>query len=404
MAYGYGFRPVRAVTYSSDGRTGVAILGSTGSIGRQTLAVIDRHSDRFKVVALAAGHNKNLLLRQVLQYRPRLVSSASPFEAEIPQGTRSVTGPDGLIAVATCAAADIVVVATAGHAALVPIMHAITAGKIIALANKEAIVCAGAIILPLAAKYGVAIRPIDSEHSAIWQCLEAAPARQIKRLILTASGGPFLATPAAELDCMTARDALAHPTWSMGAKTTIDSATLMNKGLELIEAHWLFNMPISGINVVIHPESIVHSMIELCDGAVLAQLASPDMRQPIQYALTYPERLESGIRPLVLSDVGCLHFEAPDMERFPSLRLARQAGEAGGTMPTVLSAVDDVAVAAFLAGQITFGDIPTILSTILDRHRNQPVDRIEAVLETDAWARREATTLINAEVKAKSAR
>ncbi|MDQ3045071.1 MAG: 1-deoxy-D-xylulose-5-phosphate reductoisomerase [Chloroflexota bacterium] len=375
-------------------RVGVAILGSTGSIGRQTLSVIDRHPDRFKVVALAGGHNTGLLSRQVSRFGPTLVSSSVQFDSVLPDGVRALNGPEGLVAVATHPDADIVVVATGGHDALSPTIQAISAGKTIALANKEVIVCAGALIMSLAAKAGVKIRPVDSEHSAIWQCMSAASAGQIQRLILTASGGPFLTTPESELGKMTAHEALAHPTWSMGAKVTIDSATMMNKGLELIEAHWLFDVPFSRIDVLIHPESIIHSLIELTDGAQIAQLASPDMRQPIQFALTYPERLDSGVPTLSLSDIGCLRFALPDFILFPALGIARQAGEAGGTMPTVLSAVDDVAVAAFLAGRITFGDIPAVLGAILGRHDNQPVDTIEIVQQTDIWARREAELLI----------
>ena len=373
------------------GPTGVAILGSTGSIGRQALEVIDRHPDRFRVVALAAGRNLELLARQVGRYRPSLVAVA----ADAAEGLGPVAvGQEGLIAAATHPEATIVLVATSGHAAIEPTYRAVAAGKTIALANKETIVCAGEVIVPFAAERGVEIRPVDSEHSAIWQALGRASAAAVRRLLLTASGGPFRDLPAERLASVTVGEALAHPTWSMGGKVTVDSATLMNKGLEVIEARWLFGVPYDRIDVLIHPESIVHSLVEFVDGSQIAQLSLPDMRLPIQYALTYPERLPGLARPLSLADVGTLRFAEPDVDRFRSLKLAREAGEAGGTFPTVLSAADDVAVAAFLAGKIRFVDIPEVVERVLASHRPEGPLELEAIAAADAWARARATMVV----------
>jgi 1-deoxy-D-xylulose-5-phosphate reductoisomerase len=379
---------------SSDGRVGVAVLGSTGSIGRQTLSVIDEHADRFRVVALAARVASDRLRAQVVRYRPE-ITAVFEWTPALGDGTGPVViGGDGLIAASTHPSADIVVVASSGHVAIVPTIRALELGKTIALANKETLVCAGELIASLAAAMGTFIRPVDSEHSAIWQALDGSPIEQVNRIILTASGGPFRTAPAAKLAQVTATEALAHPTWSMGDKITVDSATLMNKGLEIIEAHWLFGLPYEQIQVLVHPESVVHSLVEFVDGGQMAQLGLPDMRVPIQYALTYPDRMKLSTRRLDLAEISSLHFEHPDVERFPALRLAREVGIAGRTYPTVLSAADDEAVSSFLAGDLRFVDIPAAVEMVLDKH--QPADvTLDSIWEADRWARtaaREAVT------------
>jgi 1-deoxy-D-xylulose-5-phosphate reductoisomerase len=376
------------------GPIGVAVLGSTGSVGTQTLEVIAHHRDRFRVVALAAGRDVNRLAEQVARFAPDLVAVGEAAIAGSLPGRRVQAGPEGLIAAATHPAAEIVVVATSGHAAILPTYRAIEAGKTIALANKETIVCAGALIVPFAARRGVQIRPVDSEHSALWQALGRSTVAEVARLILTASGGPFREKSAADMAGVTADQALHHPTWAMGGKVTIDSATLMNKGMEVIEAHWLFGVPYEQIEVVIHPESIVHSLVEFADGSQVAQLGLPDMRLPIQYALTYPAHLSGPCRRLSLVEVGALHFAAPDLERFPALRLAREAGLAGETYPTVLSAADECAVAAFLAGRIGFTGIAEVVARVLDRHRPAGPLGFAALAATDRWARAEAERIV----------
>ena len=374
----------------------LAILGSTGSIGRQTLAVVDDHPEEFEVVALAAGHDSPLLREQAARYRPALVG-VSHGNADSPcPGAEVVAGEGGMVTIATMPEADIVVVATSGHAALRPTLEAARFGKTIALANKEVVVCAGEILMPLARDRGAEIRPVDSEHSALWQCLGAARTRgEVAGITLTASGGPFRITPLDQLHDVTVAQAMAHPTWNMGTKITIDSATLMNKGLEVIEAHWLFDFPYDRIDTVVHPQSVVHALVTLTDGAILAHLGVTDMRLPIQYALTYPQRSSSPHLALDLCAVGTLEFFPPDVERFPSLRLARAAGQSGSTYPTVLSAADEVAVEAFLRGEIRFTDIAAIVGTVLDAHRpaSAPLT-VAAIAEADAWARREATLIV----------
>jgi 1-deoxy-D-xylulose-5-phosphate reductoisomerase len=373
-------------SHRGDGRVGVAVLGSTGSIGRQTLSVIDEHLDRFRVVALAARAASERFLAQVARYRPE-VAAVFEWTPALGSGAGTVVlGDDGLIAASTHPSVDIVVIASSGHVAIVPTIRALELGKTIALANKETLVCAGEIIAPLAAASGTSIRPIDSEHCAVWQALDGSPIEQVNRIILTASGGPFRTTPESKLAQVTPAQALAHPTWSMGDKITVDSATLMNKGLEIIEAHWLFGLPYEQIEVLIHPESIVHSVVEFIDGAQMAQLGLPDMRVPIQYALSYPARMNLSTHLLDLAKVGSLHFERPDTERFPALRLAREAGIAGRTYPTVLSAADDEAVRAFLASDLRFVDIPLVVEIVLDRHRPSDVT-IDSIWEADRWAR-----------------
>jgi 1-deoxy-D-xylulose-5-phosphate reductoisomerase len=378
-----------------DGRVGVAVLGSTGSIGRQTLNVIDEHPDRFRVVALAAGSASESFLNQVKRYRPEVAAVFAWTPALETLSSAGALGTEGLIAASTHPSVDIVVVASSGHAAIVPTIRALELGKTVALANKETLVCAGEIIAPLAATNGSPIRPVDSEHCAIWQALDGSPVGQVSRIILTASGGPFRTVPATKLAQVTAAEALSHPTWSMGDKITIDSATLMNKGLEIIEAHWLFDLPYDQIDVLVHPQSVVHSLVEFVDGGQIAQLGLPDMRVPIQYALSYPDRLNLSSKRLNLAEIGALHFEQPDTERFPSLRLAREAGIAGRTYPTVLSAADDEAVKAFLAGDLRFVDISAAVELALERH--QPVDvTLESIWEADRWARVAAAEAVRA--------
>jgi 1-deoxy-D-xylulose-5-phosphate reductoisomerase len=378
-----------------DGRVGVAVLGSTGSIGRQTLNVIDEHSDRFRVVALAAGSASESFLNQVKRYRPEVAAVFAWTPALETLSSAGALGTEGLIAASTHPSVDIVVVASSGHAAIVPTIRALELGKTVALANKETLVCAGEIIAPLAATNGSPIRPVDSEHCAIWQALDGSPVEQVSRIILTASGGPFRTVPVAKLAQVTAAEALSHPTWSMGDKITIDSATLMNKGLEIIEAHWLFDLPYDQIDVLVHPQSVVHSLVEFVDGGQIAQLGLPDMRLPIQYALSYPDRLNLSTKRLNLAEIGALHFEQPDTDRFPSFRLAREAGIAGRTYPTVLSAADDEAVKAFLAGDLRFVDISAAVELVLERH--QPVDvTLESIWEADRWARVAAAEAVTA--------
>ncbi len=374
--------------------TRIALLGSTGSVGRQTLDVIERHPDTFEVVALAAGKNLDLLREQVRRHRPKLVVSTAPASDFV--GIESLQTPDGLEAAATRTDVDLVVFATSGHDAIPATMAAIAAGKHVALANKEAIVCAGDVIMPLARAHGVTIRPIDSEHSAIWQALASGPSASVSRIILTASGGPFRTTPAEALARVTYEQALKHPNWNMGAKITVDSATLANKGLEVIEAHHLFDTPIDRIDVVVHPEQIIHSLVEYEDGNTLAQLSNPDMRLPIQYALTWPGRLPFPAKPLDLPAIAGLSFEPPDVERFPALRIAREAGTAGKTYPTVYSAADEIAVEAFAHGRIRFVDIPGVIEATLAAHDAATVASLDDVLDADTWARREATTHVNA--------
>ncbi len=371
---------------------GLAILGSTGSIGTQTLEVVSHHPDRFHVVALAAGQNVPLLAEQIHRYQPDLVAINGDAEHPDLQHPRVLPGPEGLLAAATHPDADMVVVATSGHVAILPTLRAIQAGKTIALANKETIVCAGEIILPAARASGIAIRPVDSEHSAIWQSLGRSTVEEVSRLILTASGGPFRETPLSNLSNVTVAQALAHPTWAMGGKVTIDSATLMNKGLEVIEAHWLFGVPYDNIDVVIHPESIVHSLVEFADGSQIAQLSLPDMRLPIQYALTYPKHAPGPCHRLSLAEIGILRFSKPDPARFPALALARDAGLAGSTYPTVLSAADEIAVEAFMAGRLPFSGIVPLVSRVLHRHRPEGSLSLESIATADCWAREQAKT------------
>jgi 1-deoxy-D-xylulose-5-phosphate reductoisomerase len=372
----------------------LAILGSTGSIGRSALAVVDAHPDRLKVVALAAGDNAPLLAEQVHRYTPDIVAMATSegvdrLRAACGANTRVTMtgGADGLVAVATQPSADIVICASSGTAGLEAVLAAIAAGKTIALANKEVLVMAGALVTAAARRHGVSILPVDSEHNAVHQCLHGRSANEIRRLILTASGGPFRDLSATQLQRVTPDQALRHPTWQMGRKITIDSATLMNKGLEVIEAHWLFAVDADHIEVVIHPQSIVHSMVELVDGSVIAQLGVTDMRLPIQYACSYPERWDGALPSLDLSKAGSLEFYPPDHERFPCLGLAYRALRAEGTLAVVLNAANEVAVAAFLDGRLGFAAIPTVIERTMNAHTVEGVSSVDTVRRVDAWGR-----------------
>jgi 1-deoxy-D-xylulose-5-phosphate reductoisomerase len=370
--------------------TRLALFGATGSVGRQTVEVVRAQPGRYEVVALAAGRASPALRALIEEFRPRCVVVADEAEraALADAGCTVLAGGAGLLAAATDPAVDLLVAASAGHAGIEATLAALRAGKELALANKETIVCAGALVMAAARAAGTTIRPIDSEHSALWQCLGfGGPAPRPRRIVLTASGGPFRTTPAAELATVTAGAALKHPTWNMGGKITVDSATLMNKGLEVIEAHWLFGMPFDGIDVLVHPQSIVHSLVEFVDGSVLAQLGLPDMRLPIHVALAYPERLPIELPRLDLASIGRLDFEPPRREAFPCLDLAYQAGRAGGTYPTVLSAADEVAVALFLAGHIPFPAIADLIARALDAHQSVDDPPLDAILAADAWAR-----------------
>lgn len=373
----------------------ISLLGSTGSIGKNTLAVVREHPDQFEVVGLAAGSNVQEMVRQIREFSPRIVSMASPEAAEQVRreagpGVRVVCGEEGVLEVATHPGASIVVSAIVGSRGLRPTLAAIRAGKTIGLANKETLVMAGSIVMREAEKAGVSILPVDSEHSAIFQCLNGERPADVRRIILTASGGAFRDLPREALGSVTREQALTHPNWSMGAKVTIDSATMMNKGLEVIEARWLFDMPYDRIDVVIHPESIIHSMVEFRDGAVMAQLGTPDMRVPIQYALSYPERLPLPARPLDLISLGALHFRPADFSRYPCLRMAYEAGRAGGTMPAVLNAANEVAVERFLAGEIPFLAIEEVIERVLSKHVGISDPTLEEIEEADRWAREQA--------------
>jgi len=353
----------------------LAILGSTGSIGQSTLDVVRAHPDRLKVIALAAGSNGERLRQQAATFGAPITALASE------------TGSAGLIAVATHPDVDIVICASSGTDALEAVLAAIGAGKTIALANKEVLVMAGALVTAAARARGVAIFPVDSEHNAIHQGLHGRRPEEVRRIILTASGGPFRGMSASALETVKPEDALRHPTWQMGRKITIDSATLMNKGLEVIEAHWLFNLPGDRIDVIIHPQSIVHSMVELTDGSIIAQLGGADMKLPIQYACSYPDRWEAPVARLDLTAVGRLDFETPDLERFPCLRLAYRALEAGPSHAVVLNAANEVAVAAYLQEKISFVSIPRVIEETMAVHSGVPATTLETVREIDRWAR-----------------
>ncbi len=382
----------------------ISILGSTGSIGTNALRVIDAFPDAFCAVGLAGGRNIADLASQVQAVRPVIVScwdreSADDLQALLrsrghdTEGTRFVHGREGNIEVACHPAADMVLSAISGAAGLVPTHSALEAGKSIALANKETLVMAGRLMMDRARQKGVEILPVDSEHNAIHQCLRGGRRREVRRLILTASGGPFLKTPRDQMPSVTPGQALNHPTWNMGRKITIDSATLMNKGLEVIEASWLFGVPPEEIEVTVHPQSIVHSMVEFVDGSILAHLGLTDMRLAIQYALSYPERWNSPLPSLDISKLGRLEFEKPDREKFRCLNLAYAALAQGGTAPAALNAANEVAVDLFLNDAIGFHRIPEVIESVLASHAGGRDDSLESILEADAWGRREAQRL-----------
>ncbi len=379
----------------------LAILGSTGSIGVSTLELVAAHRDKFSVVALAAGSNLELLKRQIEAFSPRLVAVlnnrlAEELKSMLPAADRPeiMAGVEGMIAVATVSEADMVVAAIVGAAGLVPTVAAIKAGKEIALANKETLVTAGHLIMEMARDKGVPIYPVDSEHSAVYQSLQGHRPEDVTRIILTASGGPFLNYPLEKLAEVSINDALNHPNWSMGQKITIDSATMMNKGLEVIEARWLFDVPPERIAVNIHPQSIIHSMVEYVDGCVMAQLGMPDMKAPIAYALTYPGRVPTGVKPLDLTELSGLTFFQPDYLRFPALRLAYRAMADGESMPAVMNAANEVAVEAFLHGRIPFTGIAQVIERTMDTHQPHRLGSIEDVLIVDRWSRDKTRELL----------
>lgn len=369
----------------------IAILGSTGSIGTQTLDVVRAHSDELEVVALAAGSNKERLKEQIREFHPELVSLSDERKAQdlkeelAGEAVEVVCGMGGLIEVAGIDSADVVVTAVVGMMGILPTMEAIRKGKDIALANKETLVTAGHLIIPMAREYGVSILPVDSEHSAIFQCLQGEPKKALDKILLTASGGPFRGKSAEFLETVTLEDALNHPNWSMGPKITIDSSTMVNKGLEVMEAKWLFGVDYSQIEVVIQPQSIIHSMVQYIDGAVIAQLGTPDMRVPIEYALFYPERRSLPGDRLDFSKLSQITFEKPDYKVFRGLSLAIEAGKTGGTMPTVFNAANERAVAKFLKGEIKYTDIVRSIEKCMDAHKVSAHPDLEEILATEQW-------------------
>jgi 1-deoxy-D-xylulose-5-phosphate reductoisomerase len=376
----------------------ISILGSTGSIGTQTLDIVREHPDKFRVVGMAAGNNIELLSAQIREFQPQIVAISNPDKlselksaiADLPVQPTLVAGESGICEVASYGDSESVVTGIVGCAGLLPTIAAIKAGKDIALANKETLIAGGPVVLPLIAQYKVKVLPADSEHSAIFQCLQGVPEGGLKRILLTASGGSFRDLPVEKLASVTVADALKHPNWSMGKKITIDSATLMNKGLEVIEAHYLFGMDYDSIEIVIHPQSIIHSLIELQDTSVLAQLGWADMRLPLLYALSYPERIYTEWEKLDLVKIGSLTFKAPDHDKYPCMDLAYTAGRLGGSMPAVLNAANEQAVALFLEEKIGFLDIPKVIEKVCDRHRNDHHNNpsLDDILYADQWSRK----------------
>lgn len=370
----------------------VVLLGSTGSIGTSTVKVVEDLPGKLQLIGLAAGANVDLLLEQALKHRPEAVcihraEKAGGLKEQLGAGTKVFAGEEGLLELATLPSADIVLIAIVGTAGLKPALAAIRAGKDIAVASKEILVMAGEIVMSEARKHGVKVLAVDSEHSAIFQCLDTKPGASVRKLWLTASGGPFRQTPKAEFAKITVARALKHPSWVMGRKITIDSATLFNKGLEMIEARWLFDIEMARVDVIVHPQSVIHSMVEFVDGSIIAQLSTPDMCLPIQYALTYPERMESARVQTDFAKISSLTFEEPDLERFPAVNLARTAGTVGGTLPAVLNAANEVAVEAFCNEQISFTEITETVAETMGAHAVTTHPSLEEILAADAWAR-----------------
>ncbi|WP_293555065.1 1-deoxy-D-xylulose-5-phosphate reductoisomerase [Phascolarctobacterium sp.] len=377
----------------------ISLLGSTGSIGKQTLEVVAANPDKLKVRALAAHRSDELLEQQIRQFEPDIAvlsdkDAAARLAARYHGKTKILAGDEGLLAAATYDGADTVLASMVGYAGLRPTLAAIECGKNIALANKETLVAAGSLVMAAVRKHGVSLTPVDSEHSAIFQSLRGGAEKEVKRLIVTASGGPFRGKKRSELENVTLAQCLKHPNWSMGPKVTLDSSTLANKGLEVMEAHWLFDMPYDKIDVVVHPQSIVHSLVEFCDGSVIAQLGEPDMRLPIQYALSWPDRFDYSFEQLDLVKAASLTFEAPDLEAFPSLKIAVDCGKAGGTLPCAFNAANEEAVNAFLHDKIKYLDIPYITAAVTQAHDNVAEPQIEDIEQADAWARAEAQRVI----------
>ena len=377
----------------------ISLLGSTGSIGKQTLEVVAANPDKLKVRALAAHRSDELLEQQIRQFEPDIAvlsdkDAAARLAARYHGRTKILAGDEGLLAAATYDGADTVLASMVGYAGLRPTLAAIECGKNIALANKETLVAAGSLVMAAVRKHGVSLTPVDSEHSAIFQSLRGGAEKEVKRLIVTASGGPFRGKKRSELENVTLAQCLKHPNWSMGPKVTLDSSTLANKGLEVMEAHWLFDMPYDKIDVVVHPQSIVHSLVEFCDGSVIAQLGEPDMRLPIQYALSWPDRFDYSFEQLDLVKAASLTFEAPDLEAFPSLKIAVDCGKAGGTLPCAFNAANEEAVNAFLHDKIKYLDIPYITAAVTQAHDNVAAPQIEDIEQADAWARAEARRVI----------
>jgi len=376
----------------------VVLLGSTGSIGTSTVKVAEDLPDRIRLLALGAGSNVNLLLEQTRKHKPVAISicdsaRAKELQNSVGPGVQVFSGEEGLVKLATLPEADIVLIAIVGTAGLKPALAAIRAGKDIAVASKEILVMAGEIVMSEARKHGVRVLAVDSEHSAIFQCLDGKPPASVRKLWLTASGGPFrdkTKWPREKFSEITVACALKHPSWVMGKKITIDSATLFNKALEMIEARWLFDIEMARVNVIVHPQSVVHSMVEFVDGSIVAQLSTPDMCLPIQYALTYPERAASERVQTNFAKLGQLTFEEPDTERFPAIELARRAGDAGGTLPAVLNAANEIAVEAFVNHKINFPQITEIVRDTLDAHKVVSHPTLDQILEADAWARKRA--------------
>ncbi len=375
----------------------IAILGSTGSIGTSTLEVIEKYPEKYQVVGLSAGYNAELLQEQIRKFKPKAVSLSDESGQDILNdcpGTEVLFGVEGACKIAAMPEADVVVAAISGSAGLLPTLEAVKAGKTVALANKESLVMAGELIISEAKKNKADIIPVDSEHSAIFQLLKDKKNEDVKNIILTASGGPFLGSTLEELENVSPEEALKHPRWKMGNKVTIDSASMMNKGLEVIEAHYIFGMPAEKIKVIVHPQSIVHSMVEFIDGTVFAQLSHPDMKAPIAYALSCPDRLDNIVEPLSFADIGKLTFEDPDYERFPNLRLAFRALETGGLMPVIMNSANEVAVQKFCDGLIGFTSISKLIEKVMDSFNDNGGRALDDILEADKWARDEAVNSI----------